>query len=158
MSVNFRPFEQADQHAFRALNEAWIVQYFEMEPKDYEVLDDPQTNILQKGGHIFLGVDGDEAVACCALIPREPGCFELGKMAVAESRRGQGIGRKLVEHAITQARALGATRLYLESNAKLPNAVHIYETCGFRHLPPGRVVPSAYARSGVYMEMLLAEC
>jgi len=126
-----------------------------MEEQDYEVLGDPEAKILNSGGHVFMGVDGEEAVACCALIPRESGCFELGKMAVAEARRGEGIGRKLVEYAIAQARVIGATRLYLESNAKLPNAVHIYETSGFRHLPPERVVPSKYARSGVYMEMFL---
>ena len=155
MSVEFQPFATGDQPAFRALNEAWIVQYFAMEAKDYEVLDDPENNILNKGGHIFMGVEGGAAVACCALIPKEPACYELGKMAVAESRRGQGIGWKLVEYAIEQARALGAKRLYLESNAKLPNAVHIYEKAGFRHLPPERVVPSEYARSGVFMEMFL---
>lgn len=155
MPVEFRAFRKGDQAAFRSLNEAWIVRYFEMEAKDYEVLDDPENSILKKGGHIFMGVEEGVAVACCALIPKDPGCFELGKMAVAESRRGQGIGGKLLEYAIGEARALGAARLYLESNAKLPNAVHIYEKAGFVHLPPERVVPSEYARSGVYMEMLL---
>jgi GNAT superfamily N-acetyltransferase len=155
MPVHFRPFEAADQPAFRALNEAWIVKYFVMEIKDYEVLDHPEANILKAGGYIVIGVDGNEPVACCALLPREPGCYEIGKMAVAESRRGQGIGRQLLDHAISQARTLGATRLYLESNARLADAVHLYESAGFRHLPPERVVPSAYARSGLYMEMYL---
>ena len=155
MPVEFRGFRASDQAAFRALNEAWIVKLFVMEPKDYEVLDDPDTHILKKGGHIFIGEDHGEAVACCALISREPGCFELSKMAVHEARRGAGIGLKLVEYAIERARALGAKRIYLESSVKLPNAVHIYEKAGFRHLPPERVVSSPYARSSVYMEMLL---
>ena len=155
MALHFRPFEPGDQAAFRDLNETWIVQFFAMEPQDYEVLGDPETYILNKGGHVFMGFDGDEAVACCALLPKESGCFELGKMAVAEERRGQGIGRKMMEYMIGQARLIGAKRLYLESNTKLPNAVHIYEAAGFRHLPPERVVPSPYARSNVYMEMFL---
>jgi putative acetyltransferase len=155
MAVVFRHFEAGDQTAFRALNEAWIVKLFAMEPQDFVVLADPETYIVKKGGHVFMGFEGDEAVACCALIPREPGCFELGKMAVAEARRGQGIGRNLVEYTVGQARELGAKRLYLESNTKLPNAVHVYQSAGFRHLPPERVVPSPYARSNVYMEMFL---
>lgn len=155
VTISFRPFEPADQPAFRSLNEAWIVRYFAMEAKDYEALDHPQETILAKGGRIFPGFDGAEAVACVALLAREAGCYEIGKMAVAEARRGQGIGRRLLEHAIAEAKTLGAARLYLESNAILANAVHLYESVGFRHLPPERVVPSPYARSGVYMEMEL---
>jgi len=37
----------------------------------------------------------------------------------------------------------------------LANAIHLYESVGFRHLPPDRVTPSPYARSNVQMEMLL---
>ncbi len=96
-----------------------------MEPKDYEVLSDPETHILRKGGHIFIGLEGAIAVACCALVPRESDCFELSKMAVLESRRGAGFGRALIAYAIDQARIIGATRLYLESNTTLPNAVHL---------------------------------
>jgi putative acetyltransferase len=155
MPVHFRPFAPGDEGAFRSLNEAWIVQFFALEPKDHVVLADPETHILRQGGHIFMGVDGEQAVACCALIPKEPGCFELSKMSVLAARRGQGIGRRLIAYAIEQARVLGIERLYLESNTKLPNAVHLYEAAGFRHLPPERVVPSAYARSNVYMELFL---
>lgn len=154
-SVTFRRFVPGDEAGFRDLNEAWIVPLFGMEPKDHEVLSDPQKYILNKGGHVFLGFDGETPVACCALIPREPGCFELSKMAVHPDRRGAGLGRQLIAYALEQARAIGARRLYLESNSSLPNAVHLYESTGFRHLPPERVVKSPYARSNVYMEMEL---
>ena len=56
---------------------------------------------------------------------------------------------------IAQAKVLGATRLYLETGTKLTNAIHLYESLGFRHLPPERVVPSPYARANVFMEKLL---
>jgi hypothetical protein len=58
-------------------------------------------------------------------------------------------------HVIGAARASGARRLYLETNRKLANAIHVYESLGFRHLPPERVVPSPYARANVYMELLV---
>jgi putative acetyltransferase len=158
MEVEFRSFIPGDEVAFRELNEAWIVPIFGMEPKDREVLSDPNTHILQKGGHIFMGfdtgIDGATAVACCALIPMGNGCFELSKMAVHEARRGAGLGRSLIAYAIDRARAMGAARLYLESNTKLMNAVHLYESAGFRHLEPERVRKSPYARSNVYMELL----
>jgi GNAT superfamily N-acetyltransferase len=80
------------------------------------------------------------------------GSFEIGKMAVAEEHRGRGAGKQLLAAVVDRAREIGAKRLYLESNTKLPNAIHLYEQQGFRRLPPRQ---SPYARSNVYMEMFL---
>jgi len=91
----------------------------------------------------------------CALVAMSPGEFEVAKMAVTESMRRSGIGRQLLEKAITEARALGAHRLYLETNKTLVGAIRLYESVGFRHLPSERVIPSAYARADVYMELHL---
>jgi len=84
-----------------------------------------------------------------------PGEFEVAKMAVTESSKRMGIGRRLLEKAIAEARALGAHRLYLETNRTLSPAIRLYESLGFRHLPPERIVPSAYARADVYMELFI---
>jgi GNAT superfamily N-acetyltransferase len=151
--VVIRPFRPGDEAAFRSLNEAWIAKYFVVEEADRKVLNDPVLNILRSGGHIFMAVIGEAAVGCCALLPMEPEGFELAKMAVSEDLRGKGIGRKLIECAITQARMLGASRLYLETNRKLPNAIHLYESVGFEHVSPDQVIPSPYARANVFMEM-----
>ena len=91
-------------------------------------------------------------MGCCALIPVRPGVLELAKMAVAEESRGLGIGRKVLEATVAKAREMGATLLVLGTNKKLENAVHLYESVGFRHLPPE---PSPYARADVFMEMVL---
>jgi hypothetical protein len=45
--------------------------------------------------------------------------------------------------------------LFLGSNAKLENAVHLYESIGFRHVPPERIPPMPYTRANVFMEMAL---
>jgi GNAT superfamily N-acetyltransferase len=83
----------------------------------------------------------------------EGGCYEVAKMTVVEEHRGRGLGRQLLQHVIEYGQSLGAKRLYLETNNKLRNAVHLYESLGFRHLPPERVKPSPYARSNVQMEL-----
>ncbi len=153
--IRIRPFEAGDEVAFRELNEAWITALFELEQPDIEVLSDPSTHILKPGGKILMAVDGERAVGCVAMLPHGPGCFELGKMTVHESCRGMGVGRRLLEAAIAAGREAGASRLYLESNPKLTDAVHLYQSVGFRHLSAERVVKSPYARSGVYMEMWL---
>ena len=153
--ISIRPFEPGDERAFRELNEAWIAEYFEVEPKDREVLGDPATHILDRGGHILMAVKGSNTVGCCALALMEAGCFEVAKMTIAAEARGLGLGRRLLIHVIGYAKDLGATRLYLETNRKLAPAIRLYESLGFREIPQERVHPSPYARSNVHMELTL---
>jgi len=174
--ILLRSFQPGDEKAFRALNEQWIAKFFRIEDKDRETLGDPVGKILNNGGHIFMACDAERPVGTCALIAlepeifeiarmpdgvyevagkRAPGVYEVAKMAVEESHRGAGIGRAVLEYAIAEAARLGAHRLYLETNDRLVNAIHLYESVGFRHLDPRRVKPSPYARANVFMEMLL---
>jgi putative acetyltransferase len=151
--VSIREFEPGDEAAFRELNEEWIRRYFVIEPKDEAVFADPHGSILDRGGKIFLAFQDGRPVGCCALLWMNSGEFEVAKMAVTESYRGNGIGRRILERAISEARASRASRLYLETNRKMQPAIRLYESLGFRHLPPERIVPSAYARADVYMEL-----
>lgn len=144
-----------DAAAFRTLNEEWITRYFVLEPKDIETLSDPENSILRKGGHILMAYAESEPVGCVALIPIQDGVYELSKMAVAPNFRGRGIGRRLIEHAITQARVLGASSLFLGSSTKLKPAVHLYESMGFRHVPAAELPRMEYKRADVFMRMWL---
>jgi GNAT superfamily N-acetyltransferase len=153
IDVTIRDFRPGDEAAFRRLNEEWISRYFAVEPKEAELLADPQRTILNRGGRIFLAVRDAQPVGTCALLRIASNEFEVAKMAVTESLRRNGIGRQLLETAIAEARAAGAHRLYLETNRTLANAIRLYESVGFRHLPPERIVPSPYVRADVYMEL-----
>src|SRR6202051_4938962 len=167
-AIEIRPLLPGDDAtAFRTLNEEWITRHFTLEKKDIETLGDPENVILRKGGHIFMAraisksTDAAESataetVACVALIPMGNGVYELSKMAVSPRLRGLGIGRSLLEFAIAQARRIGARALFLGSSTKLPNAVHLYESVGFRHVPPERLPPMPYARADVFMERPLS--
>jgi putative acetyltransferase len=151
--VSIREFEPGDEAAFRELNEEWIRHYFVIEPKDEAVFADPRGSILDRGGRIFIAFQDGQPIGCCALLRMNSGEFEVAKMAVTESYRGNGIGRRILEKAISEARASGARRLYLETNRKMQPAIRLYESLGFRHVPPERLVPSSYARCDVYMEL-----
>jgi putative acetyltransferase len=153
--IHIRTFQPSDADAFRTLSEEWIAPNFGIEAEDRLTLDDPQGHILEPGGQIFMVVDGEKPIGCCALIPLRPGVFEVAKMSITQSYRGNGIGRKVLAHAIEQAKLLGADSLYLESSAKLADAIHLYESLGFRHLPPEKVTPSPYARANVFMDLQL---
>ena len=154
-SLIIRPFEPKDAEAFRLLNEAWISTLFRLEPKDREVLNNPDGKIIKPGGQIFMAARGDVAIGCCALIAMGNGSFELAKMAVAEQERGRGAGRQILEWAVAEMRRQGVRRLYLETNSKLHNAIHLYEQVGFRHLAADEAPPTLYERADVFMEVLL---
>ena len=150
--------EQDATGASGTLNEEWITRYFTLEKMDRETLGDPEKKILEKGGYIFMAYAGDQAVGCVALIPIGNGVYELSKMAVSPELRGLGIGRRLLQHAIAQAKRIGARSLFLGSNAKLENAVHLYESVGFRHVAPGEHSAHAlYTRQCLYGAAALIE-
>jgi N-acetylglutamate synthase-like GNAT family acetyltransferase len=156
LTLEIRPLQSnQDRDAFRTLNEEWITRYFVLEKKDRQLLEDPENEILAKGGHIFMVSAGNEAVGCVALLPIGNGVYELSKMVVSPRLRGLGIGRKLLEHAIAQAKLIGASSLFLGSSTKLKNAVHLYESLGFRHVAPEELPPMPYQRADVFMQLQL---
>lgn len=156
MTIEIRPLMSSeDAVAFRRLNEEWITHHFVLEEKDREILGNPQAAILEKGGRIFIASLQGDTVGCVALIPMGGGVYELSKMAVSPRLHGLGIGRRLLEHTIEQAKAMGARSLFLGSNTKLRNAVHLYESIGFRHVPPDRIPAMEYTRADVFMTLEL---
>ncbi len=53
-------------------------------------------------------------------------------ITVAKEWRGQGVGRRLIEHAIDWARRSHViTRIELHVFARNTGAIHLYESCGF---------------------------
>ena len=142
-------FEPGHAQAFKALNEAWISKHFVLEPKDREVLEDPQGKILAKGGRIFMALQDGEAVGCVALLKMADGGYEVAKMTVSESVRGSGLGRLLMQRCIDAGAEDGVPRLYLETNSSLAPALGLYRAMGFEHLAPAQ---TEYARADVFME------
>ncbi len=150
--VTVRDFQDGDEVAFRTLSEEWIKRWFALEPSDLATMSDPRGRIIDKGGRILMVIADGVAVGCCALIVKEPGTFEIGKMAVTPAVRGTGVGANLMQEAIKVARAMGARRLYLETNQRLTPAIALYKRAGFQHVAQ---FVSPYARADVAMEMWL---
>ena len=151
--IRIRPFQEGDEAAFKALNYAWVEEYFTLEQKDVDVLENFRAGILDAGGRILMADYEDRTVGTCALIPMADGGAELAKMGVDKSMRGVGVGWRLGRAAVEVAREMGATRLYLESNSALKPALHIYRKLGFEDV---KGPPSPYARADVQMELRLA--
>ena len=141
--------------AFYELNRKWIEQYWELEPHDIEVLENPDKHILEKGGHIFVALYNGFPVGVCALCPMPEESaydFELAKLAVNNSIQRKGIGRRLCDAVINKARELDGRMLFLESNTRLKPAIALYRKLGFKELPEYH---PAYARGDIQMELSL---
>lgn len=63
-----------------------------------------------------------------------PGCLLLGPLAIDPAHAGRGWGRKLIDRGLDAARARG-DRLVL-----LVGDLSYYARCGFRQVPPGRIL------------------
>ncbi|GAB2786227.1 DNA-binding MarR family transcriptional regulator/predicted GNAT family N-acyltransferase [Hymenobacter luteus] len=154
-AVRIREYEPQFQPDFKRLNIEWIERYFRVEEPDLKALDHPEEYILQPGGRILLAEYQGQIVGACALLRMDADTVELAKMAVSPAAQGLGIGFRLGEAAIAQARALGSKRLYLESNTKLAPAIQLYHKLGFRKTVAGQ--PSPYERCNIQMELVLQE-
>src|SRR5690606_22970383 len=123
--ISIVDYEPHHAEAFRLLNEEWIVANFTMEEADRLVLENPDTEVLAKGGRILMALLDGEPVGTCALLAMDDPDydFELVKMAVSPAVRGRGVGRLLAEATLERARSLGARAVYLESNTSLKPAI-----------------------------------
>jgi ribosomal protein S18 acetylase RimI-like enzyme/DNA-binding PadR family transcriptional regulator len=148
-AVRIVPLSSELRTHFYRLNAIWLQRYFVLEPYDIEVMSNPEA-IIEHGGAVLFALLGDTVVGTCALKQHAPGEYELTKMGVDPSVQGVGIGRKLIEAAITEFQRLGGTELFLETNTRLESAIHLYERTGFEHQPTIRE-GSPYDRANVYM-------
>lgn len=147
------PFQSKYAQNFKKLNLAWITEYFIVEEKDRELLDNCESSIIEKGGYIFIGLWDNEPIGCFALLKISEFNFELGKMAVSQSHQGLKIGQELLVFAIDFARNENWKKIILYSSTKLETALHIYKKLGFKEVPLEN--NNFYLRSDIKMELTL---
>lgn len=70
-------------------------------------------------------------VGCIFCRPEPPHCLYIGKLAIAASSQGQGVGRKLLAQAETEAYHLGLPNLRLETRIELTDNHRTFERWGF---------------------------
>jgi GNAT superfamily N-acetyltransferase len=130
----------------------WLDKHGLTESHDLEILDDPQSAVLDGGGCIFLAIDEEKVVGTAGLVKESATDFELVKMAVDPAYRGQGISKLLLARCIEEARQAGAHTVFLFSSSKLQVAIRLYEQFGFRHVD---VVDSPFMTADIKMALSL---
>jgi len=159
MSVEIivRTNSMAYAREFKRINEDWISSNFWLEDSDIQVLSDPQTYILNKGGNVFIALLNGEPVGTCALLMKDISTCELTKMAVDTKARGRGIGFLLGSALIEKALQRGFTRIVLEGNTKMAASVSLYRKLGFKEVPLAELdhKQAIHKRCNIFMEMRL---
>ena len=105
-------------------------------------------------GKLLLATVAGQPVGCVGLrpFPLEAAC-EMKHLYVRPTFRGGNVGRALAVQIIDAARALGYTRLRLDTHPPtMQAALTMYKELGFREVGPGPVVP---VNGLLYMELLL---
>jgi ribosomal protein S18 acetylase RimI-like enzyme len=103
-------------------------------------------------GQLLLAVEGDQAVGCVAIRRLGEGICEMKRLYVQPGHRGMGLGRRLAQAIIQEARGIGYKKMRLDSLSSLQEAAGLYRSLGFTEIPPYRYNPLPDA---VFMELVL---
>jgi ribosomal protein S18 acetylase RimI-like enzyme len=88
-------------------------------------------------GALFIARDaGGEAIGCAALRGLDGTRAEMKRLYVAPAGRGRGLGRRLAEAVIAEARRLGYAELALDTLPSMAGAQAMYEAMGFADIAP----------------------
>lgn len=89
-------------------------------------------------GRVLVAWRGDSPVGHLQLVPLDHDTVELKNMAIVEECRGAGIGRRLVDVALTAAADDGALRMLVATAAADTGNLRFYQRCGFRFVAAER--------------------
>jgi GNAT superfamily N-acetyltransferase len=120
------------QALIAALDEELEEQYPEEGANHFRL--DPDEVAPGRGSFLIARIDR-MAVACGAVRLNDPETAEIKRMFTLRSMRGRGIARALLTALIDEARALGASRVVLETGERQREAVALYERFGFVRIP-----------------------
>jgi GNAT superfamily N-acetyltransferase len=92
-------------------------------------------------------------VGTAAVRVLEPGLGEVKRMWLRPDLQGRGLGRRLLEACLGEARALGLRRLRLDTQRRMEAARALYAAHGFREIPDYNGNP----RAQIWMEAVLTD-
>ena len=118
-----------------------LTQYFEELDRRFvggfqtdEALDDATPSFNPPSGLFAIARIGDFVVGCGGVQWIDAATAEIRRMWVDSDRRGIGLVKQLLGHLEGEARSLGRTRVVLDTNACLTEAISMYRTLGYHDI------------------------
>jgi ribosomal protein S18 acetylase RimI-like enzyme len=108
---------------------------FGMAKLEREIAGLPASQLMPGAGLLIAWID-DQPAGCVAFRPLPDvlpeRATELKRLWVREAARGRGVAQALVVGVIAQARVLGSTAVYLDTEPeRMPAALRLYRRLGF---------------------------
>lgn len=86
-------------------------------------------------GRLYIVKMDGKYIGCIALRKIDDGICEMKRLYLTEDARGKGIGNKLIELIIQDAKNIGYKKMRLDTiKEKMPKAVSLYESHGFHKI------------------------
>jgi putative acetyltransferase len=93
---------------------------------------DIESSYFGRGGTFFVLEDKNGSIiGAYGLYPIDKKTCELRKMYLHKAHRGKGLGKFLLEDALSKARQLGFRMMILETASVLKEAIALYKSYGF---------------------------
>jgi putative acetyltransferase len=103
-------------------------------------------------GALLLATNDSKPAGCVALRKFADDICEMKRLYVSADFQGTGVGRRLVDELIAEAKRLGYAKMRLDTMPKMASAQKLYRKLGFRDIEPYRFNPVACT---VFMELVL---
>ena len=154
--ILIRPISLADNAAIANIIRRSLEEFGANHPGTvyFDEATDQQFEVYQTPGSCYNVVELDGRVIGGAGIYPTPGLeedtCELVKMYLLPEGRRKGLGKKLIELCIEQARIFGYKNMFLESLPQLIQAILLYEKSGFTYLK-GPLSKSGHTGCSIFM-------
>lgn len=128
-----RPFSGNDQTVVKQLILAGLQEHFgRLDPSLNPDLDDIGAYYLAAGDHFWVAEIDGQVVGCGGLVAEDGQTGRIVRVSVSKQKRGQGIGRMVVEQLVALGWQRGYQRLVVETNHDWSAALALYRRCGFQ--------------------------
>ena len=136
--MEIRKAQNSDADAIKALVFAVLKEYG-LKPDPHATdrdLDNIEENYFNNKGYFGVIVENNSIIATVGLHKESESTCELRKMYCLPHSRGKGLGKIILEFSLQKAKALGYSRIVLETASPLKEAIALYKKYGFvEYLP-----------------------